>query len=109
MKKIETIQASLPIIIGREDDTYIAYCPALDLSTYADSEEEVKQAFEEVLGIFLEETERLGTFEKELLRLGWQVAMTKRLLAPPREARVPEAPFPTMAVYCSQMSVQVPA
>ena len=49
------VKFSLPVSIIREDKSFIAYTPALDISTVGDSLEEVKQRFEELVEIFFEE------------------------------------------------------
>ena len=61
----------LDIFIGQEEDFWIAFCPSLELSSYADKENKIMDSFKETLSIYLEETWRKGTLEKDLLRLGW--------------------------------------
>ncbi len=56
-----------------EGDQVVAYAPALELSTYGDSKEDAKQAFAEVLDIFVKDTQAKGTLEKVLLDLGWKL------------------------------------
>lgn len=75
------IQFALPVSILREDDSYIAYTPALDLSTVGDSFEEAKKRFEEAVEVFFEEISEKGTLEDVLLELGWQKHDKK--LSPP--------------------------
>ena len=73
MKKITNLsQFSLPISIIKEGRYYIAYSPALDLSTSAKTFEEVKKRFDEVVEIFFEELLEKGTLDKVLNELGWQ-------------------------------------
>ena len=59
------------MIIVDDDNTFTAFCPALQLSTYGDSAEDVKDAFNEALGAFIEEMEEKNVFQDELIRLGW--------------------------------------
>ncbi len=66
-----TLECEVAVMIILEDDTYVAYCPALELSTYGDSEADVKDAFIERLGIFIEEMEEKNLLHSELTRLGW--------------------------------------
>lgn len=66
------IQFALPVSILREGDSYIAYTPALDLSTVGDSFEEAKKRFEEAVEVFFEEISEKGTLEDVLFDLGWQ-------------------------------------
>jgi hypothetical protein len=51
----------------------VAYCPALELSSYGDDQNDAKEAFGEAMKIFLSETDRKGTLERYLLKLGWQL------------------------------------
>ena len=64
-------EISVSVLILQEGDYYVAYSPALELSSYGKSVVEAKKSFAQVLKIFVEETERKGTFEKVLLGLGW--------------------------------------
>lgn len=59
------------VVIVKEGDYFVAYCPPLELSSYGKTEAEARAAFEEAMQIFVEETERKGTLEKVLLNLGW--------------------------------------
>lgn len=63
---------SLPVSILKEGKYFIAYSPALDLSTSGKSFGEVKKRFEEVVQIFFEELFEKGTEEEVLSDLGWQ-------------------------------------
>lgn len=68
-----SINVNIELILFEEDGIWVAYCPALELSSYGDNENEAKQAFEEAMSIFLSETDRKGTLERYLLKLGWQL------------------------------------
>ena len=71
MKKMN-IQVKLPMSILREGKKYIAYTPALDLSTSGKTFDEAKKRFGEVVEIFFEEILRKNTTEAVLEELGWQ-------------------------------------
>ena len=62
----------LPVSILREGNNFIAYTPALDLSTVGDTFEEAKKRFEEAVQIFFEEITEKGTTDEALKELGWQ-------------------------------------
>lgn len=66
------LQISLPISVLKEGKYYIAYSPALDLSTSGKTFEDVKKRFEEVVEIFFEDLSEKGTLDKVLGELGWQ-------------------------------------
>jgi predicted RNase H-like HicB family nuclease len=84
--KIEnSIKVEVSILLLKENGNFVAYCPALELSSYGDSEQEAKGAFEEALEIFLEETTHKGTLEKELLKRGWTLQQSPKVnYHPPR-------------------------
>ena len=63
---------NLPVSFLRESDQFVAYTPALDLSTSGPSLEEAKKNFTEAVGIFFDEIMEMGTFEDVLLDLGWK-------------------------------------
>ena len=46
-------QVNLPVAVLREGEQFVAYTPALDLSTAGSTYEEAKKRFEEAVGIFL--------------------------------------------------------
>lgn len=66
------IQFSLSTLIIKEGKSFVAYSPALDLSTVGDTFDEAKNRFEEAVEIFFEETQAKGTLEEALKELGWQ-------------------------------------
>ncbi|MDQ7818432.1 MAG: hypothetical protein RDU14_15500 [Melioribacteraceae bacterium] len=70
---------NVEIVITKEDDYYVAYCPALELSAYADTIEKAKISFEREMKVFLEETCKRGTLEKYLLKSGWRLQQIPQL------------------------------
>jgi len=70
---MDDIKLSIPVFITKEGDSYVTYSPALELSSYGDTIEEAKEAFEDAMQIFIEETIKKGTLEKCLLSLGWSL------------------------------------
>ena len=70
------------VFLIREGNQYVAYCPALELSSYGNSAKEAKEAFRGAMDIFIDDTTKKGTFEKELLSLGW--TLTQSSYEPPR-------------------------
>lgn len=59
MRKLN-LEFKLPVSILREGKKYIAYTPALDLSTSGKSYEEAKKRFEEIVNIFLKNLLKKG-------------------------------------------------
>lgn len=71
MKKAQ-FQFALPVSILREGDSFIAYTPALDLSTVGDTMEQAQKRFEEAVQLFFEELREKGAINEALAELGWQ-------------------------------------
>ena len=65
-------KVNLPVVFLREQDKFIAYSPALDISTSGDTFEQAKKRFTELVGIFFEEINKKGTTQNVLENLGWR-------------------------------------
>lgn len=71
-KKITQLQVGLPVAIRQEGSVYVAYTPALDISTYGRTKGEAKKSFNELVTIFFEEfTDNPDALEIVLDSLGW--------------------------------------
>lgn len=66
------LQFNLQISFLKEGKRFIAYSPALDLSTSGKTLEEAGKHFTEASAIFFEELVRTGTVADVLGELGWQ-------------------------------------
>lgn len=66
-----THSVQLPMTMLRERQRYVAYTPALDLSTSGKTFAEAKRRFAEAVDIFFEEIIERGTLEVVLTDLGW--------------------------------------
>ena len=73
LKEKRSLSIEIEVGFVKEEDYYVAYCPALELSAYGKSIEEAKSSFEKEVAIFLEETHKRGTLEKYLLQNGWRL------------------------------------
>jgi hypothetical protein len=71
MKKA-TFQFSLPMAVLKEKKRYVAYTPALDLSTSGRTQKMAQKRFVEATIFFFEECMRKGTLDEVLDELGWQ-------------------------------------
>lgn len=69
---IKNLQFSIPVSIIKEGKSFVAYTPALDISTCAASVIEAKRNFAELVEIFFEELEDRGTTNEVLESLGWE-------------------------------------
>lgn len=72
-RRIDTFKVDIEVLLFKEHGSFVAYCPALQLSSYGDDEQDARKAFEGALKIFLKDTAEKGTLEKFLLKLGWQL------------------------------------
>lgn len=72
MARLKCRQAVITVSFYREGNKFIAHSPAFNLSTCGDSQEQAKKRFGEILHIFLEEVEKMGTLEDVLLECGWK-------------------------------------
>ena len=70
MKK--DISLSLPVFITKQGRRFVAYTPALDISTSGTSEKDAKKKFGELVSLFLEEILEAGTVDDVLSELGWR-------------------------------------
>jgi len=82
MAKAKLISVGVDVLFLKEGNYIVAYAPALDLSSYGRTLPAAKKAFGEAIGIFIEETERKGTLERVLIKLGWTLSRIR--YDPPR-------------------------
>ena len=75
-QKRNVLNIGLEVDIREEEGYFVAYCPALELSSFGRDEETAKRRFVEEVTIFMVETDRKGTLEKYLLKQGW--TLTKK-------------------------------
>lgn len=76
MKNVK-LEFNLPVSIIKEGKSYVAYTPALGLSTSAENYEQAKRRFSEVVNIFFEEIIKKETAENVLRDLGWKKVQAK--------------------------------
>ncbi|MDR1113493.1 MAG: type II toxin-antitoxin system HicB family antitoxin [Candidatus Margulisbacteria bacterium] len=67
------IDTNLTALFFREDeDTIIAACPTLDISTCGKTLEEARKNFTELVELFFEEATNMGTLDQVLADCGWK-------------------------------------
>jgi len=54
-----------------ENDRFVALCPELNVSSFGDTPADALSALQEVVALFLEECQRLGTLEVVLEEAGY--------------------------------------
>ncbi len=67
----------LPVSITKQGKRFVAYTPALDISTSGKSVKNVQERFQEIAAIFLEEIFNSGNAHDVLSELGWQKVQKK--------------------------------
>lgn len=72
MKKQHHINISVPVTFLKEGSKFIAYTPALDLSTCGNTFEHAQKRFSEAANMFLQDLMERGTLEEVLLSCGWE-------------------------------------
>ncbi len=72
-----TLSLSLPVQIIKQNKRFVAYTPALDISTSGKTEKEAQARFVEMAEIFFEEIIEAGTASDVLSELGWKIAQKK--------------------------------
>jgi len=71
-KRITNLDVSLPVLIKKEGGVFVAYTPALDISTYGKSESKAKKNFEELVQVYFEEfIDQPHALDEVLDSLGW--------------------------------------
>ncbi len=69
----KVISADVTVMLYEQGEYIMAYCPALDLSSYAKTEAKAFVSFKEALDIFLEYCAEHGTLEQNLVACGWKL------------------------------------
>ena len=74
MRSMSTVKINfnLPVSILKEGGVFVAYSPAVEISTVGETFEEANRRFEEAVDIFFEEIIEKNTLEEALFELGWQ-------------------------------------
>jgi predicted RNase H-like HicB family nuclease len=102
------VEVKIQLLLLKEEDSYVAYCPALELSSYGNTIKEAKSAFEDALAIFIEETTKMGTMKDVLLHLGWTLQLENYM--PPSYSPVITSLIPQAELAgIENRSVQIPA
>lgn len=71
------------MIVFKEEETYIAYCPELDISSCGNSVEKAKTMLGNAVRLFIEEAEKMGTL-KDILEESKYIKDTTGRWIPPK-------------------------
>ena len=91
LKRGDTIQVQVDVLLFEEYGSFVAYCPALELSSYGDDQSDAKKAFDGAMKIFIKETTTKGTLEKYLLKLGWHLQQKPKMVYQPPTFSIQES------------------
>lgn len=72
------ITIKVGVYLFKEDNTFIAYCPALDMSGYGESEIEAKKSFEQSMMMYVEYCVHKNTLVADLKKHGWDIKSKKQ-------------------------------
>jgi predicted RNase H-like HicB family nuclease len=70
------------VIVFKEDETCVAYCPELDISSCGNTVEHAKEMLKTAVRLFLEEAEKMGTLEDILEESNYKKDASGRWLPP---------------------------
>lgn len=70
----DSVDLSVSVFLFREDETYIAYCPSLDISGYDKTEEGAKADLEYMLKSWAKEQLTNGTIREDLEVNNWKAS-----------------------------------
>ena len=74
----KSIILQLSVYQFKEDESYITYCPSLDLSSYGTTENHAQKSFEEILEITLKYMIDKNTLIEDFKKHGWQIKSLKQ-------------------------------
>jgi len=65
------LRIDFDVIVFREGDSYVAYCPELDISSCGRDVEEARANLKTAVRLFVEETEKAGALDQVLQEAGY--------------------------------------
>lgn len=77
------ITVKVPVLLFKEDNAHIVFCPALDLSGSGNTEAQAKESFGIAVSEYLNYTTHKGTLWADLKKLGWDIKKNKKKPATP--------------------------
>lgn len=76
------ISIEFDMIVFKENETYVAYCPELDISSCGNTIEHAKEMLKTAVRLFLEEAGKLGTVEDILEEANYKKDASGKWLPP---------------------------
>jgi len=81
-KVVVMISIEFDMIVFKENETYVAYCPELDISSCGNTIEHAKEMLKTAVRLFLEEAGKLGTVEDILEEANYKKDASGKWLPP---------------------------
>ncbi|MBI2004713.1 hypothetical protein HYS79_00950 [Patescibacteria group bacterium] len=75
--KMSQLSYKLPVVIMKQGRSFVAYSPALDLSTVGKTLKDAQRMFAQAAKIFFDEIIKAGTADEILSELGWKKVQNK--------------------------------
>ncbi len=76
------IPIDFDIIVFKETETYVAYCPELDISSCGNNIEHAKEMLKTAVRLFLEEAEKMGTLKDILEEANYEKDKSGKWIPP---------------------------
>jgi hypothetical protein len=77
------IDVNIHIIVFKEGESHIVYCPALNLTGYGNTEQEASDSFNTVLDEYFIYTNNKNSLGKDLEKMGWKIKKSLKKPATP--------------------------
>lgn len=74
------IPIEFDVIVFRENETFVAYCPELDISSCNNNVEYAKEMLKTSVRLFIEEAEKMGTIESILEESNYKKEASGKLI-----------------------------
>lgn len=76
------ITMNFDMIVFKEGETYVAYCPELDLSSCGNSVPQAKDMLKTAIRLFIEESEKMGSLDEILSEGNYTINHDGRYVPP---------------------------
>jgi predicted RNase H-like HicB family nuclease len=76
------IPIEFDVIVFKENETYVAYCPELDLSSCGNTVEHAKEMLKSAVRLFVEEADKMGTLKDILEEANYKKDANGKWLPP---------------------------
>ena len=76
------VHIEFDMIVFKEDTSYVAYCPELDVSSCGNTIEHAKEMLKTAIRLFLEEGKKMGTLEEILEEANYKKDTSGKWLPP---------------------------